>query len=143
MSVIAIVLELLKEIDAEVMSCPEANVTLGGAEVLNSNPAGALSTSVTPEPAPKSGLFLSAITIDPSVVQAGLDALAELSAEMLVPPVAEVMVTAPKARPARRNVVAKTKRQQSKNPSVLGRIGCASSEFNAAFNLSLLVTKRT
>src|SRR5207244_98755 len=98
------------------MSCPEANVTLGGAEVLNSNPAGALSTSVTPEPAPKSGLFLSAITIGPSVVQAGLVALAALSAEMLVPPVAAVMVTEPNASLASNNAAAATKGRQRKSP---------------------------
>ena len=120
MSVIVILLELLKEIEAEEMSWPEVKVMLGGAEVLNSKPAGALRTSVTPEPAERSDLFLSAMTIGPSVVQAGEDALAALSAEMLVPPVAAVRVTDPKRRPASRTVVASTKKQRSKARGVPG-----------------------
>ena|SRR5437867_6562187 len=100
------VLELLNETEAEVISTPAVNVILGGAEVLNSNPAGALSTSVKPEPELISLLFPSRITIRPSVVHAGEMALAAVSARILVPPVALVIVTVPQARPAIRNAAA-------------------------------------
>ena len=135
--VIVMLLELLKEIEAEVMSLPEVKVMLGRAEVLNSKPAGALFTSVTPVPAPKTNLFRSSMIIEPRVVQAGEDALAALSARMLVPPVAAVTATEPKAWPASTNVVATIKRQQSKNRPVLGRIVRAGSEFSLAFNSPL------
>ena len=116
-------------------------MTLGEAAVLNSKPAGALSTSVTPEPEPKSGLFLSAMIIGPSVVHAGEDALAALSDRILVPPVAAVMVTAPKAELVSWKAMPKTKRLQGKTLSVPGRIDCARSEFNADCASPLLVTK--
>ena len=135
--VTVMLVELLKEIEAEVMSWPDVKVMLGKAKVLNSKPAGALSTSVTPEPALKSNLFRSSMIIEPSVVQAGEDALAALSAGMLVPPMAAVTVTEPKAWPASRAVVATTKSQQSKTRPVLGRIICARSEFSLAFNSTL------
>src|ERR1043166_9592744 len=78
---------------AEEMSLPELKVMLGGAEVLNSKPAGAFRMSVSPEPEPISLLFPSLITIGPRVVQAGRVALAALSARILVPPVAGVSAT--------------------------------------------------
>ena len=137
MRVIVTLLELLKEIEAEVISWPEVKLILGGAEVLNSKPAGTLSTNVTPEPALKSDLFRSSMIIEPSVVQAGENALAALSARMLVPPVAAVTVTEPKAWPASRAVVDATKRQRRNTCPVLGRRVCARSEFGLAFNSPL------
>ena len=104
------VLGLLKEIEAKLMSCPEVNVILGGAEVLNSKPAGVLRIIMTPEPEAKSNLFPSRIMIGPSVVQAGEDALAALSASMFVPPVAAVIVAVPKALCTSRNTVANASR---------------------------------
>ena len=136
--VTVMLVELLKEIEAEVISWLEVKVMLGRAEVLNSKPAGALSTSVTPEPALKSNLFRSSTIIEPSVVQAGEDALAALSAGMLVPPVAAVTVTAPNAWSAIKIVVETTKNQQSKTRPISGRTDRARSEFSSAFNSLLL-----
>src|ERR1051325_6715782 len=92
-SVTARIVELLKAAEAEEISAPAVMATLGTAAVLNSNPAGALSTSFNPEPVEKSFLLPSVMTIGPSVVHAGEVALAALSAEMLVPLVAGVIVT--------------------------------------------------
>ena len=92
-SVTVIVVELLSATVAEEISTPEVKVMFGGAEVLNSKPVGALSTKVNPEPELKSILFLSAMAMGPSVVQAGEIALPALSAERLLPPEAGVIVT--------------------------------------------------
>src|SRR5437588_5080199 len=80
--------------DALVIFLPFVKVTLGVAPVLNSKPDGAFKTSVTFVPALISGLPFSAMTIGPSVVQAGLGAVAAVSAEIAPPPVALVIVTA-------------------------------------------------
>src|SRR5258708_13091452 len=72
--------------DADEISWPEAKVMFGGVEVLNWNPAGAFKIKVTFEPAPKSDLLLSLITIGPRIVHAVPVALAPLSASRLVPP---------------------------------------------------------
>ena len=90
------VVESLKAIAAEEMS-PAVKVMFGVAAVLNSKPAGALSTSVIPVPALKSNLFPSLMTIEPRLVQAGADALAALSAEIFSPPVAGVIDAAANA----------------------------------------------
>ena len=80
---------------AEVISWPEVKVMFGGADVLNSKPLGAFNTSV---PEPMSLFMPSRIVIGPNTVHAGERALAALSAEMLVPFVAVVMVTVATAR---------------------------------------------
>ena len=95
------VVELPKPIDAAVMSAPDVKVMLGKAEVLYSKPAGVFSTRIPPD-ALMSVLFPSRIVIGPSVVHTGKIAFAALSARMLVPPVAFVMVTAAKAGRAAR-----------------------------------------
>ena len=97
-SVTVMVVGLPRATDADEISWPEAKVMFGGAEVLNWNPAGAFKTKVTFEPAPKSDLLLSLITIGPRIVHAGAVALAALSARMLVPPVAGVRVTVASAQ---------------------------------------------
>jgi hypothetical protein len=104
--VTVIVVALLKESEADEISTPAVKVMFGGAEVLNSKPAGVFSTNETPEPELKSNLFPSRITMAPSDVQAGETAFAALSAEIPEPPVAAVIVTAAKARPARKTVSA-------------------------------------
>jgi len=93
---------VLKESEADEISTPAVKVMFGGAEVLNSKPAGVFSTNVTPEPELKSNLFPSRIMMAPSDVQAGETAFSALSAEIPEPPVAAVMVTAAKARPTRK-----------------------------------------
>src|SRR6266702_2877666 len=93
-SVTVIVVELLIATEAAEMSTPAVKVMFGGAEVLNSKPSGAFSTSVRFAPELKSNLLPSLMTIGPKAVQAGDVALAALSAGMLVPPAALVIVTA-------------------------------------------------
>src|SRR6266404_3317976 len=93
LSVTVIVVELLIATEAAEMSTPDVKVMFGGAEVLNSKPAGALNMRVRFAPELKSDLFPSRTTIGPRAVQAGEIALAALSARMLVPPVALVIVT--------------------------------------------------
>jgi hypothetical protein len=78
---------------ALVMSRPLVNVTLGVTAVLNWNPAGVFSTRVMLVPIPRSVLRPSAITIGPREVHAGETAFEAVSAKMLPPPVAPVMVT--------------------------------------------------
>ena len=68
--------ELLIATVAEEISTPEVKVIFGGAEVLNSKPAGAFNTKVTAVPALKSNLLPSRITIGPRVVHAGVVAFA-------------------------------------------------------------------
>src|SRR5438045_6214420 len=113
--VIFIVVVLLKLSEAAEMSAPEVKVMFGGAEVLNSNPAGALNISVTPEPVEMSDLLPSRMTMAPSDVQVGKIALAALSAEILAPPVAAVIVTAPNARPASRHTKATARVNRTAN----------------------------
>ena len=72
-----------------------AKLTLGVTAVLNSNPVGALMTNVTPVPAAKSFVTPSAIVIAPSVVHAGDDALAAVSAKRVA--LAGAIITAAKA----------------------------------------------
>ena len=108
--IIVSVVELLNVTEAAVISRPAVNVTLGGADVLNSNPEGVFSTSVIPVPAEMSILTPSTIEIGPRTVHAGETAFADLSAEILVPPVALVIVTLPKERPPTSNTDAHTKR---------------------------------
>ena len=93
-TVTVIVVELLIATDAAEMSTPEVKVMFGGAEVLNSKPAGALKTRVRLAPELKSNLLPSLMTMGPKAVQAGEVALAALSARILIPPVALVIVTA-------------------------------------------------
>ena len=102
-SVSVMFVELLIATVAEEISTPEVKVIFGGAEVLNSNPAGALKTRVRFAPELKSNLLPSLMTIGPKAVQAGDVALAALSARMLAPPVAGVTVTAASAQVARRH----------------------------------------
>lgn len=90
---------VIAEVVMEEMVCPEmfraaVTETVTAAAVLNVQPDGALIVSVTPVPAEKSDETPSFKTILPSVVYAGVVALAALSAEILVPPDAVVMVTA-------------------------------------------------
>src|SRR5438105_576078 len=92
--VTVIVVELLIATEAEEMSTPEVKEMFGGAEVLNSKPAGAFNTRVTLAPELKSNLLPSLMTMGPKAVQAGDVALSALSARMLVPPIALVIVTA-------------------------------------------------
>ena len=98
-----IVVELLIATEAEEMSTPEVKVMFGGAEILNSKPAGAFNTRVTLAPELKSNLLPSLMTMGPKAVQAGDVALAALSARMVAPPVAGVTVTAASAQVARRH----------------------------------------
>ena len=60
---------------------------------LSCHPAGAVRIRVTLEPAEKSPFAPSEITILPRVVHCGAMALAALSAEMLDPPAAVVILT--------------------------------------------------
>ena len=95
-SVIARVVELLNEREAEVISPVLVKMRFGGADVLNSNPAGAFKTKTSAVPLLKLSrfaLFTSSITIDPKVVHAGKTAFAALSAEILVPFVPGVITT--------------------------------------------------
>src|SRR5882724_762097 len=77
---------------AAVMSLPELKLMLGTAFVLNSNPTGAFKANVPP-PMPPLSLPASVITIAPKLVQAGETALAAVSAEIPLPPLAAVTVT--------------------------------------------------
>jgi hypothetical protein len=70
---------------------------LGMTAVLNWKPDGALRIKVTFVPTAKSALAPSAMVAAPNVVQAGDGALAALSADMLLPPVAAVTVAVAKA----------------------------------------------
>ena len=93
-SVTVIVVELLTATEAAEISTPEVKVMFGsGTEVSNSKPPGTFNTRVRFAPELKSDLFPSRMTIGPRAVQAGEIALAALSARMLVPPVALVIVT--------------------------------------------------
>src|SRR5690242_5491770 len=96
-SVTVIVEESVTAIEAALIFAPGVATMLGVAAVLNSNPAGAFKTNVTLLPGPKSFLLPSAMTIGPSVVQAGTGALAAVFAEMLLPPDAPVRITAAEA----------------------------------------------
>src|SRR6266853_1835142 len=102
-TVMVIVAELLIITEAAEMSTPEVKVMFGGAEVLNSKPAGALKTSVRFAPELKSNLLPSLMTMGPKAVQAGDVALAALAARMVAPPVAGVTVTAASAQVARKH----------------------------------------
>jgi hypothetical protein len=62
--------------------------------VLNSNPAGVCKTSVPPVAMSPRLLLGSAIRMSPSDVQLGVGLFAAVSAEIAVPPVAAVTVTA-------------------------------------------------
>jgi hypothetical protein len=83
---------------ALVMSVPAVAVRFGMTAVLNAKPDGALRIRVTLVPAAKSALAPSAIVTAPRVVHAGDEALAAVSADMLLPPAAPVTVTAAEAR---------------------------------------------
>src|SRR5438552_16719981 len=85
----------------------------GGAEVLNSNPAGALKTRVSAGPGPKSPLLPSVITMGPKVVHAGELALAALSAGMAVPPVAGASITFANEETSRRQAYATISRKKT------------------------------
>src|SRR6266702_1609161 len=94
-SVTVIVVELLTATEAAEISTPEVKVMFGGgAEVSNSKPADAFNISVRFAPELKSNLLPSLMTMGPKAVQAGDVALAALSARMLLPPVALIIVTA-------------------------------------------------
>src|SRR5207249_9494044 len=86
--------ELVTEIEAAEMSLPVANETLP-APGLKAQPLGAVRMRVLLLPVAKSPLLapLSAMTMFPSVVYCGDVALAALSADRLVPPLAGVTVT--------------------------------------------------
>src|SRR5260370_24772723 len=85
-SVIVIAAGLVMATVAFVMSRPAVKVMFGIAEVLNSKPAGAFKTSVTPLLRAKSALFPSVMTMAPKLVHVGEEAVAALSAEIFVPP---------------------------------------------------------
>src|SRR5437868_2148126 len=92
-SVMVMIVEFVITNVAEAMSRPVIKVIFGITDVLNSKPAGAFNKSVRPVPLLKSCLIPSVMTMEPSVVQAGEAALAALSAEILAPFMAEVMLT--------------------------------------------------
>ena len=77
---------------------------------LNRHPLGAVRMSV-PLPVTKSPLAPSVMTMLPSVVKAGDVAFWALSAEMLVPPVAWVMVTAASVSAAPSKTEHRTRKQ--------------------------------
>jgi hypothetical protein len=92
--VIVRVVESETATEAAVMSNPAVKVMLGVTEVLNSKPVGAFRMRVIGEAETvMSPRLPSRTAMGPSVVQAGDVALAALSAEMFVPPVAFVIVT--------------------------------------------------
>lgn len=110
--------------EALVISRFELIVTVGAGEAaeLNSHPVGGVRMSVTPVCfAAKSVFAVSAILIDPRVVQPGLDAFAALSAEMFVPPVAGVTVTWEKADPAQdiRSPASNAKRNMFRDRNII------------------------
>ena len=91
-------LEGVSEVTIAVSSFPPAPESLAPvavmvAEVLNRHPLGAVRIRVPV--ALKSLAAVSVITMLPSVVNDGKDAFWAVSAEMFVPPVAAVMLTAP------------------------------------------------
>ena len=92
-NVAVIVVGLLMATLAPVISAPAAKLMLGIEDVLNSNPAGAFNTKVTPDPAAKSPFAPSSILIGPKVVQAAVPPDTAVSAEMPAPPDAPVTVT--------------------------------------------------
>src|SRR6266568_3259515 len=106
-SVIVIAAGLVTATVALVMSCAVVKVMFGITEVLNSKPAGAFKTSVTPLLVAKSALFPSVMTMAPKLVHAGEDALAALSAEIFVPPEAGVIETVADAEIANKETKAK------------------------------------
>ena len=89
--------------EASAMLRPSVYVMLGVTAVLNSKPVGVFRIRVTFVPAAKSPLAPSAMVTAPSEVHAGEGAVAAVSAEMLPPPMAVVMVTVASAwvNPAR------------------------------------------
>src|SRR5919197_6386294 len=91
---VTVMVVLVTAIEAAVMSLPEVNEPLP-APVLKLQPLGAVRMRVLLVPVAKSPLLapLSAMTMFPSVVYCGDVALAALSADMLVPPLAGVTVT--------------------------------------------------
>ena len=84
------------------MSPPDKKLVLGLELVLNSNPAGGLSISVTPAPVRMSALLPSTMEIFPNVVQAPEPPGAAVLAEIADPPEAPVTVTV--ARSEKENV---------------------------------------
>jgi hypothetical protein len=110
------VVELLNVTEAAVISREAVKVTSGGADELNSKPAGAFSTRVTAVPPAMSVLLPSVIVIGPRTVHAGEAAFADLSAEILVPPVALVIVTLPKERPPISSMHADANRERIETP---------------------------
>src|ERR1043165_2950051 len=97
-SVMTRVVELLKATDASVMFPSGVNVISGVDAVLNSKPAGVLSTNVSPLPNAKSSLAPSAIVMAAKVVHAGEPPSAAVSAEICSPPAAPVTITLAIAR---------------------------------------------
>ena len=92
--VIVRVVESETATEAAAISNPAVKVMLGVTEVLNSKPAGAFRMRVIGEAENVMSVRVpSRMAMGPRVVQAGEVALAALSAEMFVPPVAFVIVT--------------------------------------------------
>src|SRR6266699_1468617 len=119
-SVIVITAGLVMATVAFVMSRPAVKVMFGIARVLvlNSKPAGAFKTSVTPLLEAKSALFPSVMTMAPKLVQAGEDAVAALSAEIFVPPEAGVIETVADAEIANKETKAKAYASRSNTQRV-------------------------
>src|SRR6266567_2641996 len=119
-SVIVITAGLVMATVAFVMSRAAVKVMFGIARVLvlNSKPAGAFKTSVTPLLVAKSALLPSVMTMAPKLVHAGEDALAALSAEIFVPPGAGVIETVADTEIANKETKAKAYASQSNTQRV-------------------------
>ena len=140
---VMVIVELFSATVAEEMSWPGVNTSFGGEEVLNSKPGGAFRRRVRPEPASKSPLKPSVMTIGPKVVHAGELALAALSAGMAVPPVAGVTITLANAEASRRHPHNKASRKNTGTRWGMKATGTKARRFTQPEQTSLAETART